>query len=67
MAEEKELTEETFLQKVMGKKPQTPKTMIAKKNFEIHHNDYHCVIKEGDDLSQIPELYHANLKTEGVI
>ena len=41
----------------------------AKKDFSINHNDYSLVIKEGDDLdlSSIPEIYHQNLKTEGVI
>lgn len=42
-------------------------SMIAKKGFEIHHNEFHRVIKEGDDLSDVPAIYHANLKTEGVI
>lgn len=41
--------------------------MTAKKDFEIHQNDYHRVIKEGDDLSDVPECYHQNLKTEGVL
>lgn len=46
-----------------------PSTLRAKKNFVINHNDYVLVIKEGEemDLSKIPELYHANLKAEGVI
>ncbi len=45
------------------------KAKKAKKDFVINHNDYVLVIKEGDDLdlSKIPELYHENLKTEGVI
>ena len=41
--------------------------MIAKKAFEIHQNDYHKVIKKGDDLSDVPKVYWPNLKTEGVI
>lgn len=39
----------------------------AKRNFHIRHNDYERVIAEGDDLSDVPERYHQNLKTEGVI
>lgn len=42
-------------------------SFTAKKDFEIHHNDYHRVIKAGDDVSDVPEHYHPNLKTEGVI
>ena len=44
-----------------------PSTLIAKKDFEIHHNDYHRTIKAGDDLSDVPEIYLQNLKTEEVI
>jgi hypothetical protein len=39
----------------------------ALKDFEIHRNDYHRVIKCGDDLSDIPREYLPNLKAEGVI
>jgi hypothetical protein len=42
-------------------------TLVAKKDFEINHNEYHRVIKVGDDLSDVPDLYHENLRTEGVI
>ena len=41
--------------------------LIAKKDFVINHNEYHRTIKVGDDLSDVPELYHQNLKTEGVL
>lgn len=41
--------------------------LIAKKDFSIHHNEYHREIKKGDDLSDVPELYLDNLRTEGVI
>jgi hypothetical protein len=41
--------------------------MIAKKNFTIVQNDYVCVIKVGDNLINVPERFHANLKTEGII
>jgi hypothetical protein len=42
-------------------------SFIAKKDFEIHHNDYHRVIKAGDDVSDVPEHYHPNLRAEGVL
>lgn len=41
--------------------------LIAKKPFTIHWNDYHCEIKAGDDLSDVPAKFHQNLKTEGVL
>lgn len=47
--------------------PLESKPMIAKKDFEIHWNEYHRVIKAGDDVSDVPEMFHANLKTEEVI
>jgi len=43
------------------------KTLIAKRDFVIFQNDFRADIKKGDDLSEIPEIYHQNLKTEGVI
>lgn len=41
----------------------------AKKDFEIHRNDDHIIIKKGDEISEkkVPKIYWANLKTEGVI
>ncbi len=39
----------------------------AKKDFIILHNDFRADIKTGDDLSDIPEIYYQNLKTENVI
>ena len=39
----------------------------AKKDFVISFNDYHREIKEGDDLSDVPEMFIQNLKTENVI
>lgn len=45
------------------KKPE----MVAKKDFEIHQNDFHLVIKAGDDLSEVPAQFIPNLKTEGVL
>lgn len=44
-----------------------PEDYVAKKDFEINHNDFHLVIKEGDSLADIPEIYLENLKTEGVL
>ncbi len=41
--------------------------MVAKKDFELYHNEYHRKIKAGDDISDIPSMYHENLKTEGVL
>lgn len=43
------------------------KTLVAKKDFSIHHNDFHLEIKAGDDLSKVPSIYLENLKTENVI
>ena len=44
-----------------------PGSLTAKKDFEIHQNGYDRVIKVGDDLSDVPELFHPNLRTEGVL
>ncbi len=41
--------------------------LIAKKDFEICHNDVLIKIKAGDDVSQVPEMFHQNLRTEGII
>lgn len=41
--------------------------LTAKKGFTIRHNEYFRVIKEGEDLADVPKTYHPNLKTEGVI
>lgn len=41
--------------------------MTAKRDFIIVQNEYRADIKKGDDLSDVPEKYHQNLKTEGVI
>lgn len=43
------------------------KAIIAKKSFTLVQNDVHIIIKEGDDLSRVPQRFFANLKTEGVI
>lgn len=41
--------------------------LVAKKDFEIHQNEYHREIKAGEDISDVPECYIPNLKTEGVL
>jgi len=41
--------------------------LVAKRDFVIHQNEVHIVIKAGDDLSSVPEKYLENLKTEAVI
>jgi hypothetical protein len=41
--------------------------LIAKKDFRISHNGFELSIKAGDDISNVPVVYHQNLKTEGVI
>lgn len=58
----------------MAKEKESKKTvteekaaLVAKKDFRITQNDYDRVIKAGDDLADVPEVYHPNLKTEGVI
>lgn len=48
-------------------KPYYQHMMLAKKDFVIHHNDYHREIKIGEDVSDVPTMFHQNLKTEGVI
>lgn len=41
--------------------------LIARKMFVIEHNEYRRIIKIGDDLSDVPEKFLENLKTENVI
>ena len=48
-------------------KPARRSKKIAKKDFVIHQNEFHFEIKKGDDLRDIPERFHQNLKTENVI
>lgn len=52
------------------KKPKKT-SMIAKKDFKIFHptkdKHYERVIKAGEDLADVPEIYIENLKTEGVL
>ena len=39
----------------------------AKKDFIIVQNKFRADIREGDDLTKIPDVYYQNLKTEKVI
>lgn len=41
--------------------------LIAKKDFKIVHNEYVREIKVGDDLSDVPNMYLENLRTEQVL
>jgi len=41
--------------------------VVAKKDFLIVYNDYRREIKAGDDLSDVPPMFHQNLKTEGIL
>lgn len=61
---------ESVLETIRGveKKKDDPRSqLIAKRDFVIHQNDVHIEIKEGDDVSHVPERYWQNLKTENVI
>jgi len=59
-SEEKELPAEEYPHGLRKK-------LTALKDFCICHNEYFLNIKQGDDLSSVPEIYLENLKTEGVI
>jgi hypothetical protein len=41
--------------------------LVAKKDFVIRQEPYSRVILAGEDISDVPEKYHANLRTEGVL
>lgn len=41
--------------------------LTAKRDFVISQNEYFRKIKTGDDLSDVPEMFLQNLKTEKVI
>lgn len=47
------------------------KKLVALKDFHIFMPGgpvpYDIKIKAGDDLGDVPEMFHQNLKTEGVI
>jgi len=55
-------TNKNAVEKFLGKR-----VLIAKKDFVIRHNEYFFEIKEGQDISHIPEQFIQNLKTEKVI
>jgi hypothetical protein len=58
------MTEEEFRK---GTK-KTKKDLVALKDFHIFHPPHADIkIKEGDSLAEIPEIYHNNLKAEGVL
>ena len=40
--------------------------IVPLKDFEIHRNAHHYVLKSGASIS-VPTIYLENLKTEGVI
>lgn len=56
----KEYDEEKSVEKPSGDR-------TAKKDFAIHQNQYDREIKAGDDLSDVPDEFLVNLKTEGVL
>lgn len=41
--------------------------IVAKKDFKIVQNEYERNIVKGEDISDVPERYWQNLKTEGVL
>lgn len=41
--------------------------LTAKKDFVIKQNEYFRKIKAGDNLSDIPDRFLENLRTEGVL
>lgn len=47
--------------------PRTERSLIAKKDFVIRQEPYERVICAGEDISDVPEKYHPNLRTEGVL
>ena len=48
------------------KEKEVSKKVIAKKDWQIHHNDFHIVIKKGDGI-KVPKQFIETLKTEKVI
>lgn len=51
----------------MAKEQAVKQELKALKDFKIVHNGYVKEIKKGEDISDVPPMYHPNLKTEGVI
>jgi hypothetical protein len=54
-------------EKKQKKQEQEKAPILARKAFVIRHNEYERVIFPGEDLSDVPEIYLENLKTENVI
>jgi len=51
------------------KKKKTKKViekLIALKDWEIHHNEYHLIIKKGAEV-KVPKMFIETLKVENVI
>lgn len=40
--------------------------LIALKDWEIHHNEYHLIIKKGEEI-KVPKMFIETLKVEKVI
>lgn len=55
------------MEKEKKSKEEKKGSIFAKKDFIIHQNEIHIEIKKGDDLSDIPDKFLENLKTEGVM
>ncbi len=53
--------------KAKDSKPITKKDLVALRDFVICWNEYYKEIKAGDDISDVPEMFYENLKTEKVI
>lgn len=47
--------------------PSQETKLIAKKAFMICFNEYSRKIEAGEEIGDVPEIFHQNLKTEGVI
>lgn len=48
-------------------RPVNTTKLIAKKDFTICFNEYSRKIEAGEEIGDVPEIFHQNLKTEGVI
>lgn len=62
------MTDSEIKAPVAVKKKQTVPALVALKDFHIFQPPkFDLKIKKGDDLANVPKIYHQNLKTEGVI
>jgi hypothetical protein len=59
--------EQRFREEVRRVPSPTAASLIAKKDFIIRQEPYERIIRAGDDLANVPEKYHPNLRTEGVL